>query len=183
MLITTAPAFGIRLIDTVSQDNEGVRISFRDGPQARLERGHANFEHLLWLAQWSLSPRPVGFITDAAGRIIDLNPAHDTTVAWVRGFAMDPSRFRVAFWAYSPICALTQEHPEFDRILANLAAAAGTPQQLWVATYSEETVEEQDEEGLIAALPKIMDVRPLSSLPSSNGDPGGTEALPGQRTS
>jgi hypothetical protein len=162
MSVTTASAYAIRLIAEVSRSDRGARIAFRDGSVARLESGHPNFGHLLWLAEWSRPDRPVGVVTDAKGRIIDLNAAHDTGVAWVRAFPTDPGRFRVAFWAYSPICGLTREHPEFDRIHATLTAAAGTPQQLWVATHTEETVEEEpDEEGLIAALPKILDVRPL----------------------
>jgi hypothetical protein len=160
MLITTAPAYSIREIDEVRRADRGATIAFRDGSLAHLEPGQANFEHLLWLAEWSRSSRPVGVVTDAAGRILDLNAVHDTGVAWLREFPTDSSRFRVAFWAYSPICGLTREHPEFDRIYAALIAAAGTQQQLWVVTHSEQTVEDEpDEEGLIAALPKIMDVR------------------------
>jgi hypothetical protein len=162
MLTTTTPAYSIRLIDGVGQANGCARIVFRDGSVACLESCHANFEHLLWLAEWSLRDRPVGVVMDANSRIIDLNSAHDTGVAWVREFPADHNRFRVAFWAYSPICGLTREHPEFDRIHATLTAAAGTPQQLWVVTHSEETVDDEpDEEGSIAALPKIMDVRPI----------------------
>src|SRR5258708_21803460 len=103
MLITIALAYSIRLIDAVSRTDEGARIAFRDGPLARLESSHVNFEHLLWLAEWSLPSRPVGVVTEANGRIIDLNAAHDTGVAWLREFPTDRRRFRVAFWAYSPI--------------------------------------------------------------------------------
>jgi hypothetical protein len=160
MLVTTAPAFAITRIDEITRSPAGARLTFPDGTLARLESSHPNFEHLLWLAEWSRPDRLVGVLTDTHGRIIDLNVAHETGVAWIREFPTDPSRFRVAFWAYSPICGLTREHPEFERIHAVLTAAAGTQQQVWVATYSEETVEDEpDEEGLIAALPKIMDVR------------------------
>jgi len=101
-------------------------------------------------------------MTDAAGHILDLNSVHDTGVAWVRALATDSSRFRVAFWAYSPICGLGREHPDFDRIHATLTAAAGTKEQLWVARHSKETVDDEpDAEGFIAALPNIMDVPPL----------------------
>jgi hypothetical protein len=66
----------------------------------------------------------------------------------------------VAFWAYNPICGLARDHPDFERIHATLAEAAGKPTLLWVATHSEEVVEgELDEDGLILAYPKIMDVR------------------------
>jgi hypothetical protein len=149
------------LLDKVSRSAGGACLTFRDGSRACLESSHPHFEHLLWLADWSGPSRPLGVVTDAAGRILDLNSTHDTGVAWVRAFATDPNRLRVAFWAYSPICAPTREHPEFDRIHALLTAAVGT-QQLWVATHSEETVaDEPDEEGMTAALPKILDVRPM----------------------
>jgi hypothetical protein len=170
MLTTTAPAYSIRLIDEVTRADGGACVTFRDGTLARLESSQANFEHLHWLAEWSRPNRPVGVVTDATGRIIDLNAAHQTGVAWVRDVPANHGRLRVALWAYSPICALTREHPEFDRIHATLTAAGGTQQQCWVVTHSEETVDDEpDEEGLIAALPKIMDVRPISS-PSPNGD-------------
>jgi hypothetical protein len=172
MPITTVPAYSFRLIDGVSRTDRGAQVTFPDGSRACLDSSHANFEHLLWLAEWSRPSRAVGVVTDAAGRIIDLNSAHDTGVAWVREFPTARSRFRVAFWAYSPICGLTREQPEFDRIFATLTAAAGTQQQLWVVTHSEETVDDEpDEEGLIAALPKIMDVRPMAPPPSTNGEP------------
>jgi hypothetical protein len=171
MPITTASTNSIRLIDAVSRADGGVKVAFRDGSVAWLDPNQTNFQHLLWLAEWSRPSRPIGVVTDAAGRILDLNAAHETGVAWVREYPTDRDRFRVAFWAYSPVCGLTREQPDFDRIFATLTAAAGTQQPLWVVTHSEETVEDEpDAEGLIAALPKIMDVRPTSSLPSANGE-------------
>jgi hypothetical protein len=170
MLITTAPTYGIRLIDEVSRAGGGARLAFRDGSRARLESGHPSFEHLLWLAEWSRPDRPVGVVMDADGRVLDLNSTHETGAAWVRALPTALGRFRVAFWAYSPVCGLTREHPEFDRIFATLTAAAGPPEQLWVATHGTETVDDEpDEEGLIAALPKIMDVRAMGPLHSTNG--------------
>jgi hypothetical protein len=172
MPITTVPAYSIQLIDAVSRADGGVQVAFRDGSRAWLDSGQANFEHLLWLAEWSRPSRPVGVVMDAAGRILDLNAAHETGVAWVREFPTDRNRFRVAFWAFSPLCGLTREHPEFERIFATLTAAAGTQQPLWVVTQSEETVDDEpDEEGLIAALPKIMVVGSMNPLPSTNGEP------------
>ena len=41
--------------------------------------------------------------------------------------------------------------------------AAGTQQRLWVITHTAETMDDEpDAEGSIAALPKIMDVRPAA---------------------
>src|SRR6476659_8603320 len=108
MLITTAPAYSIRLIDEISRTDGGARITFQDGSRAHLESSHASFEHLLWLAEWSRPNRPIGVVTDASSRIVDLNSVHDTGVAWVCEFPADRTRFRVAFWAYSPICGLTR---------------------------------------------------------------------------
>jgi hypothetical protein len=162
MLLTTAAAYSIRLIDDISRSDAAACITFRDGFRAPLEFSQRNSEQLLWLAEWSRGSRPVGVVTDPVGRILDLNVAHETGVAWVREFPTDRSRFRVAFWAYSPLCGLTREHPEFDRIYATLTAAAGKPGQLWVATHSEETVEDEpDEDGVTAALPE-------SSMTKSN---------------
>ena len=68
---------------------------------------------------------PVGVVLDAEGRVVDLNAAHDTPVRHVRAVPEDSNRLEVAFWAYSPICVLTHDHPEFERIHATLAEVAG----------------------------------------------------------
>jgi hypothetical protein len=173
MLLTTVSAYSIRRIEEIRRDDGGAWLTCQGGCRARLDSSHPHFEHLLWLAEWSQPSRPVGIVTDGAGRIVDLNVAHDTGVAWVRALPTDSGRFRVAFWAYSPICGLTREHPEFDRIYASLLAAAGTAQPLWVATHSEDTVDDEpDEEGLSAALPKILDVRTIDSPHAVPGQPG-----------
>jgi hypothetical protein len=162
MSLVTAPNYGVRLVAEVRPTDTGACIVFRDGTTACLDVSHPNFAHLRQLAAWAMQGRAVGVVTDASGQVVDLNAAHDTTVYWIRAFPTDPSRFHVAFWAYSPLCALTRDHPEFDRIYATLTAAAGTPQMVWVVTHSEETVDDEpDEEGLVAALSKIMDVRPV----------------------
>jgi hypothetical protein len=79
----------------------------------------------------------------------------------VREPAPGSDYLEVAFWAYSPICGLAREHPEFERLEATLTESAGKPKLLWVATHSAETVEgEPNEDGLIPAYPTILDVRP-----------------------
>jgi hypothetical protein len=101
-------------------------------------------------------------VVDANGRVVDLNAAHDTPVRYLRESERDSNHLEVAFWAYSPICVLTRDHPEFERIRATLAQAAGTPRLLWVATHSGEKVEgEPEEDGLIPAYPTILEVRPI----------------------
>jgi hypothetical protein len=59
------------------------------------------------------------------------------------------------------MCYLAKDHPEFDRLHASLAAAAGTPAQLWVANYSQMVKDEPtSDEGEFEIWWKIMDVRP-----------------------
>jgi hypothetical protein len=162
MPVTTAPTYGVQPVADVSRTETGARITFRDGSAACLDASHPNFSHLLQLVEWAAAHgRAVGTVVGTGGQIVDLNAAHDTGVYWLREFPTDPDRFRVAFWAYSPVCALTREHPEFDRIHGLLTGAAGTQQQVRVVTHSDETVDDEpDEDGTITALPKIMDVRP-----------------------
>jgi hypothetical protein len=95
------------------------------------------------------------------GGITDLNICHDTSVCSVVPFPNDPQRFQVSFLGFSPIWALTSDQCGFARIHATLGNAVGTGQMVWVALHSEEPVDEPDEDGLIATLPKIMDVRPV----------------------
>jgi len=168
MSIATGLVYDIRFITDVKRNEHGAEITFRDGSAAYLESSGANGQHLLWLAEWSQSRRAVGVVLDSSGQIIDLNPIQDTSVHWIREFPTDRNRFAVAFWAYSPICGLTRDHPDFERIHATLTEAVKTSQSVWVATHSEEVVEDEpDMDGSIAVLPKILDVRPASS--TSNG--------------
>jgi hypothetical protein len=162
MTVATGVTYGIHLVGEVVPAGGGLRILFRDGSSAFLEATHPHFAVCRINAESRRGRSlPVGVVLDAEGRVVDLNAAHDTPVRHVREFARDRNRLEVAFWAYNPICALIRDHPDFARIHATLAGAAGKPQILWVATHSEETVEGQpDEDGLVPAYPKIMDVRP-----------------------
>jgi hypothetical protein len=161
MTVATRLTYGIRLVSEVIPANGGLRIEFPDGSSAFLDATHPHFAVCRINAESRRGrPMPVGVVVDADGRVVDLNAAHDTPVRHVREFAGDSNRLEVAFWAYSPICALTRDHPEFERIHTTLAEAAGKPAMLWVSAHSEEMVEgEPDEDGLIPAYPKIMDVR------------------------
>ena len=79
---------------------------------------------------------------------------------YVRPFRNDPNRFEVGFWAFSPVCGLTRDQPDFERIHPTLTAAVESAQMVWVVTHSQDVVEgEPDEDGLIPAYPRIMDVR------------------------
>ncbi len=161
----------------------GIQLTLGDGRQVYLAASHPNYP--LWQIQIESKLRdcyPVGIVTDESGQVLDLNTAHDTGVAWIGEFPTDPNRFRVAFWAYSPICGLTRDQPGFDRLRAVLTAAAGTQQRVWVVTHSEETVDDEpDAEGLVAALPRIMDVRTIGTIPATNGESPGVPPSAGER--
>jgi hypothetical protein len=163
VLTTTRLVFKIQPIRDVRWTAEAAYITLLDGSLARLECHHPNFDILRIYVESDLRrQRPVGVVLDPSGKVIDLGAAHDTTVHWLRAIATDPTRFAVAFWAYSPICCLTRDHPDFERIHATVTEAAGTSQLVWVATHSKEVVEDEpDKDGLRAALPKILDVRPV----------------------
>lgn len=165
MEATAKLTYHVLPIKNLSRTNRGVIVTFGDGSVGSLVADHPNYETLLLHAEHGLrrtDHAPVGVVVENGGRIVDLGTAHDTSVNWVREFPSDPTRYRVAFWSYNPLCALTREHPEFDRIYATLTAAAGTPQMVWVVTHSGETIDDEpDEEGMVAALSKIMDVRPI----------------------
>jgi hypothetical protein len=166
--LATTLIYDIRSVAEVKPNDHGVGITFRDGSAAYLESSHPNFHHLLWIVQWSRSGRALGLVVDGSGQILDLNSVHDTSVHWVREFPTDRTRIAVAFWAYSPVCGLTRDHPDFERIHTTLTEAVGTSQLVWVATHSEEVVDDEpDKDGLQAALPKILDVRLACS--TSNG--------------
>jgi hypothetical protein len=119
--------YDVQLIQAARPVEGGVRLTLADGRQVHLASDRPNYP--LWLIHVESKLRdsyPVGVVTDDAGQVLDLNTAHDTRVAWVQAFKTDPDRFRVAFWAYSPICGLTRDQPGFERLHATLAAAAAT---------------------------------------------------------
>jgi hypothetical protein len=158
--VAIAPHYDVQFVSEVCPADDGVRVVFGDGTTAWLDASHPNFTRLQELAVWATSGRTVGFVMDGHGRLLDLNAAHETTVYWLAEFPTDPTYFRVAFWGHSPLCGLTRDHPEFDRIRATLTRAAGKPDRVWLTTSTEETVDDEpDEDGLTAALPKILDVR------------------------
>ena len=163
MKVATKLSYAIRWVSEVMPADGGLRLTFRDGSSAFLEASHPRFAVCRINAESRRGQAmPVGVVLDGQGRVIDLSAAHDTPVRHVREPARGSDFLEVAFWAYSPICGLSREHPEFERLGATLAEAAGTPKLLWVATHSAETVEgEPDEDGLIPAYPTILDVRPV----------------------
>jgi hypothetical protein len=103
---------------------------------------------------------PIGLVLDSSGRVADLNTAHDTTVQSVAECPEDYDRLKVAFWGYGPVCYLTRDHPEFQRLRSILTQAAETQNVVWVANHSEMVESEPAEDGAeFEVWWKIMDVR------------------------
>jgi hypothetical protein len=165
MLVSTTATlvYDIRLVAGVSQVEGGLQIAFGDGTVALLDACHPNFDVLRIHAQANQGrPVPVGVVLDGAGQIVDLNTAHDTAVQSVQDCLDDHHRVKVAFWGYSPVCYLTRDHPEFERIQATLTKAVGTQAAVWVANHStmiEDAPAADDSE--VEIWWKIMDVRAI----------------------
>jgi hypothetical protein len=147
----------------------GLRITFADGSVAHLDASHPHYEVLRVHAEHSRGrPRPVGVVLEPGNHVADLNTAHDTTVRQVRELPANRDRLEVTFWGYSPVCGLMRDQPEFERIYATLSEAVTTGRTVWVVTHTADVVEDgPDEEGSVAFLPKIMDVR-WACCPSSS---------------
>jgi hypothetical protein len=161
MTVATSLIFDIRQIAGLATVEEGVEIKFEDGTLAFLDAAHPNFAVCRITAESHAGrARPVGLVLDAERRVIDLNAAHDTTVRFVREDTEDRNRLMVGFWGYSPICYLTRDHPEFERIHSQLAAAVDTDRRVWVANHSEMVVTEPQGDVEGETWWKILDVRP-----------------------
>jgi hypothetical protein len=163
MLTTTSVVLKTLPIQDVRRTADAVWITLRDGTFARLDFNHPHFDLLMVCVESDLRRcRPVGIAMDSSGRVIDIGAAHDTPVRSIQAFPDDRTLFQVSFWAYSPVCGLSRDQPEFERIYATLTQAVNSSQMLWVVTHSQEVLEgEVDEDGLVPAYPKIMDVRPV----------------------
>ena len=83
----------------------------------------------------------------------------------VRHAEEDEGRLPIWFWAFSPVCYLTRDHPEFDRIRATLERAAASGSRMWLANGMHPV------EGETEVWWKILDVRPIAT-PSP--DPAGS---------
>jgi hypothetical protein len=163
MSIATSLVYDILFIADVTPADHGLQIAFRDGSIAFLDAAHPNFDVLRIHAESNRGrPVPVGVVLDAGGRIVDLNTAHDTAVQFIQDCPEDPNRLKVAFWGYSPVCYLTRDHPELERIRATLSRAMATQALVWVANHSEMVKDEPTTaEGEFEIWWKIMDVRPV----------------------
>jgi hypothetical protein len=181
-MLTTNLVLETQPLEEIRRTDEAVWITLRDGSVARLDLEHPHFDLLMIYVESELRrSRPVGLVMDPSRRVIDIGAAHDTPVRSVRPLVSDPNRFEVCFWGYSPVCGLTRDQPDFERIHATLTQAAQTGQMVWVAIHSQEVVEgEPDEDGLIPGYPRIMDVRPDSYAGAlENAGPRQTAAADG----
>jgi len=155
--------FDIQVLGAVESSNGSLVLTFPSGLVAWLPLDHPERERIRRAATGFLQQRrPVGVMVNGDGRLLELSPTHETGVRSVREDEEDPSRLAVWFWAYSPVCYLTREHPEFDRIRATLEQAVASGGRVWLANRMHLV------DGDTEIWWKILDVRPVPSVPGDN---------------
>jgi hypothetical protein len=148
------PTIDIQRVSVVRPCDGGSQRVFATGLSACLRMEHPEYALFLHHARSSLEHGvPVGFIVSEAGELVELTYSHQSAVRHVRPDADDPSRLIVEFWAYSPICYLTKDHPEFERISSTLERAATLDEVVIFANHMRMV------EGQTETWWKIMDVR------------------------
>jgi hypothetical protein len=159
MLGTTPQVFDIQMVRTIQPSNGAVVIAFGSGLVARFPPDHPDRDRMLREAQSSLAEgRPVGVMVNGDGRLLELSHAHETGVDCVREDEDDENRLAIWFWGYSPVCYLTRDHPEFDRIRATLEQAAASGSRVWLANRMHLV------EGETEIWWQILDVRPIEAV-------------------
>jgi hypothetical protein len=154
-----AERYTIQVVTAIQPGDGATTLKFQDGSLATLPAGHPDHDLYLGDAHWSVDTgRPVGLVLDEHGLIVDLNWTWDSSVHQVRDDPEDNSRLEVWFWGYSPVCYLTRDHPEFERIRTTLAQAAAAGTMVWLANRSHMV------EGETEIWHKLMDVRPISAV-------------------
>ena len=160
MLETARQVLDIQTVSTIQPSNSAMAVGFGNGLVTRVPPGHSDGDNMLREATSSLEQgRPVGVMASGNGLLLELSHAHDTAVRSMREDEEDKSRLAVWLWEYSPVCYLTRDHPEFDRIRATLEQAAASGTRVWLANHMHMV------EGEAEVWWKIMDVRPIESLP------------------
>jgi hypothetical protein len=160
MVATTTSVFDIQTVRAVQPSNGAVVITFASGLVGSVPQNDPDRDKILYEAEYSLQrPWPVGVVMDGEGHILDLNHANESLVDRIRQDEEDPSRFMVCFWASSPVCYLTLDHPEFDRIRATLEQAIATGTRVWLANHMHMV------EGETEIWWKLMGVRPIEWVP------------------
>jgi hypothetical protein len=148
------PTFDIQRVREVRPCDGGMQVTFVSGLSGCLRKGHPDYERALHQARNSLQHgSSVGLMVNEAKEFVELSDTYQSTVRHVRDDEDDPGRLMIEFWAYSPICYLTRDHPEFERIKHTLASAAANDQQVLFANHRHMV------EGDTETWWKIMDVR------------------------
>src|SRR5579883_3184981 len=136
MIQTTHQTYDIQPVRAVLPCDRGTQVVFPAGLTACLRKEHPEYERILHHARSSLQyGHPIGFILNEAGELVELNDTHQSTVRQVQPDEDDPGRLMVEFWAYSPICYLAKDHPEYERIKNTLEHAAAMDEQVIFANY------------------------------------------------
>lgn len=160
MLGTSAQVFDIQNVRTIQSSNGALVVTFGSGLVARLVPDHPDRDRILREAEHSLQQCwPVGVLVNGEGHLLELSHTHDTCVNVLREDEEDKGRLAVWFWEYSPVCYLTRDHPEFDRIRATLEQAAASGTRVWLANRMHLVVGETE------VWWKILDVRRIATLP------------------
>jgi hypothetical protein len=155
MIQTTHQTCNIQRVQKVLPCDNGTQVIFENGLSACIRTGHAEYERMVRQAHHSVQDGiPVGFLLNETAEIVELNYTHQSTVRFIRPDEDDSSRLVVAFWAYSPICYLTRDHPEFERIRQTLERAAKGNEHVILANHMNMV------DGETETWWKIMDVRP-----------------------
>jgi hypothetical protein len=136
MIEGTTQVFDIQNVRAVQCPNGSVAITFQSGLVAWLPSDHPEHDRILHevecSSQWG---RPVGVLVNGDGRLLELSHTHDTSVHSVQQDEEGKSRLAVSLWGCSPVCYLTLDHPEFDRIRATLEQAIATGTRVWLANH------------------------------------------------
>jgi hypothetical protein len=159
MLQTACQIYDIQVVTHALPCNGDLKVTFQSGLVATLPANHPDQEIIRDLIQDSLLVKtPLGILIDTSGQITELNYTYESTVRYV-GDDTRPDRLLLGFWAYSAVCYLMRDHPEFERIQATLTEAARSGSRVVFANYMWPA-----KDGTNRWL-KILDVRPLPPLP------------------
>jgi hypothetical protein len=144
----------------------GHQITFPSGVSSCLLKGHPDQERILQQAHSSVQAgSPVGFVVNQAGELLELNYTYQSAVRHVEPDDEDPSRVVVEFWSYSPICYLTRDHPDFERILRTLKCAVKEEKPVILANHIHMI------DGETETWWKLLDVRPAVETMGETEDP------------
>jgi hypothetical protein len=164
---TSYQTFDIQTVQAIQPTKGALGVVFANGLAATIVGDDPQRDRLLREAERSKQQqRPVGVLVDADGRLRELSPTHEVSVRSIREEPDEPTRLAIWFWSYSPVCYLTRDHPEFDRIRAILEHAAATGGRVWLANRLD-LVDSATERWW-----QILDVRPADA--AAAGDRNGT---------